>query len=103
MTDEVPDTCARCGDTIQGRPSVFDLKPDYREYLEEERDLDWFPMGPVVVCCSDCSHRLDHLHEALSEHRAYGTDEKTEEIESMLTDELDGLDLDGVVDHGHFL
>ena len=103
MTDEIPDTCARCGDSVSDRPSYFDLKPEYREYLEEERDLGWFPMGPVAVCCFDCYHELDHLHEALSEHRAYGTDEQTEQIESMLFDELDGLDLDGVVDHGHFL
>jgi len=103
MTDDIPDSCARCGETIPGSPSVFDLKPDYQEYLEEERDLDWFPMGPVVVCCSDCYHELDYLHESFSEVRAYGSDEQTKEIESELTDELDGLDLDGIVDHGHFL
>jgi hypothetical protein len=103
MADSIPDHCARCGDPISDRPSYFALKPEWREYLEEERDLDWFPMGPVVVCCFECSHRFDHLHEALSEHRAYGSDETVDEIEAMLTDELDDLDLDGVVDHGHFM
>lgn len=100
MTDDVPDTCARCGDTIRGRPSQWSLPPEWRMYLDDERDLRWFPIAPVVICCFDCRNHLDHLHDSISEHRGYGSEEDAERLEAEMHEELAGLNLDCIVDEG---
>jgi hypothetical protein len=98
MTDDVPDTCASCGKQIRGRPSEWNLDPEWRMYLEDERDLGWFANAPVVICCPGCKDDLDRLENSLSEQRAYGNDADTETAEAKLHAELDGLDLDCIVD-----
>lgn len=98
MTDDLPDTCARCGDPIRGQRSQWLLDPEWRMYLEDERDLRWFANAPVVICCSSCKYDLDGLENSLSEQRAYGSDADAEGVEAKICAELDDLDLDCIVD-----
>lgn len=67
-------------------------------FLEDEHDLRWFPNGPAVICCGECYNTLDGLHDSISEHRAYGSDERVDELTSEMRNELAALDFEAIVD-----
>ncbi|SFR55056.1 hypothetical protein [Halorubrum sodomense] len=100
MSESTSETCASCDEAIEGRPRHFRLPTEWRMYLEDERDLGWFPLAPVVVTCFECYHDLKELKNSHSELRAYGTDSDVDEIEGEVFDVLDDLTLDRIVDEG---
>ncbi|ELZ38993.1 hypothetical protein [Halorubrum tebenquichense] len=100
MSESLPETCASCGKSIDGQHREWILDPEWRMYLNDERDLGWFPTTPVVICCSSCWNDLDDIENSLSERRAYGSDADTKAKEAELKEELDSLALDSIVDQG---
>lgn len=80
----MPVRCARCGD-IAGRGRSLPVPGDWLSYLRAERDLS-APVGRLTMpLCPDCYRELDALGEGDG---------------PAVEDELDGLDLDQLVDEG---
>ena len=100
MSESTSETCASCDEGIEGRTHYFRLPTEWRMYLEDERDLGWFPLAPVVVTCPKCYHGMDDLEENHADLRAYGSDAEAAEKEAEIFDVLDDLTLDRIVDEG---
>ncbi len=78
----MPTRCARCGD-LAGRARSLPVPGDWLRYLEAERGLS-SPVGRLTMpLCPDCYGELDGLEDEAAVH-----------------DELDGIDLDRLVDEG---
>jgi hypothetical protein len=80
----MPTRCAHCGD-IAGRGRSLPVPGDWLSYLQQERDLS-APVGRLTMPpCPDCYRELDGLGDA---------------DEPAVTEALDALDLDQLVDEG---
>mgnify|MGYP006281689353 CR=1 FL=1 len=98
MANSPPDRCARCDNTLRGRPNYWKIRVKWQLYLQNECDLRWFLTTPNVVCCDSCYRILDHTHLSVLEYHAYGTDADADNLEARMLDELNGLNQDCIID-----